>query len=84
MYFNTFYGDLDFAFRHKAPLVHLGQTSDHFKARLGSTPRGVFGFVRATNGLLNIAFRRFARHVFPKIEHPEARDVFKDQTGQEG
>jgi hypothetical protein len=80
LYFNAFYGDLDFAFRHGASKVHLGQTSDHFKARLGSTQRNVCGFVRATNGLLNIGFRRIAKHVFPKIEHPEDHDVFKEEA----
>jgi predicted N-acyltransferase len=78
LYFNLFYHDLDYAFRQGAKLVYLGQTSDDFKARLGSTQRRVYCFARATGGFLNVGFRRIARYVFPAVHHAHRHDVFKD------
>ena len=47
LYFNLFYQDLDQAFRAGATSVHLGQTSDDFKGRLGTSPEKRFFFARA-------------------------------------
>jgi predicted N-acyltransferase len=77
LYFNLFYHDLDYAWRQGTKLVYLGQTSDDFKARLGSTQRRVYCFARATVGLLNVGFRRIARRVFPAVHHAHTHEVFK-------
>jgi predicted N-acyltransferase len=79
LYFNLFYHDLDYAFRHGASVVHLGQTSDDFKARLGSTQRRVYCFARATGNLLNIGFRRIAQRVFLAVHHAHTHEVFKER-----
>jgi len=80
LYFNLFYHDLDYAFRHGAKLVYLGQTSDDFKARLGSTQRRVYCFTRATSNWLNVGFRRIAKRVFPAVYHAATHDVFKERA----
>ncbi len=82
LYFNLFYHDLDHAFRAGATLVHLGQTSDAFKSRLGTTPRKLHFFARAPSPVLNLALRAFAPAVFPKVPAVETHDVFARQINR--
>jgi hypothetical protein len=76
VYFNLYYHDLDRVFRRGCTCVHMGQTSDEFKTRLGAEPRELWFFVRATNGLVHAGLRRAARWVFPPVEHLPPRDIF--------
>jgi hypothetical protein len=76
LYFNLFYGDLDQAFRSGATSVHLGQTSDSFKSRLGSTAQPLHFFVRAQSTWLNAALRLLAPIIFPKTRPVRSQDVF--------
>src|SRR4051812_37035412 len=48
-YFNLHYRELDRAFRSGVTCVHLGQTSDDFKSRLGCSAHPLCFFVRAVN-----------------------------------
>jgi hypothetical protein len=81
LYFNLFYQDLDQAFRGGATSVHLGQTSDSFKSRLGATTQPLYFFVRARAAWLNAALRPLAPVVFPKAAQPVAHDVFGADRG---
>ena len=67
LYFNLFYNDLDQAFRSGATSVHMGQTSDSFKSRLGSTTQPLYFFVRARAAWMNAALRLFAPVAFPAV-----------------
>jgi predicted N-acyltransferase len=77
IYFNLFYHDLDYAFSSGAAEVHLGETSDRFKARLGTEMAPMFCYVKARNPVTHVIVKRFARHLFPR-QHVERQDVFKD------
>jgi hypothetical protein len=49
IYFNLSYHDLDYAFSIGATEVHLGETSDGFKSRLGTEMVPMYCYVRARN-----------------------------------
>jgi hypothetical protein len=81
LYFNLFYNDLDQAFRSGATSVHMGQTSDSFKSRLGSTAQPLYFFVRARAAWLNAALRLLAPVAFPKAPAAPSHDVFARDHG---
>jgi hypothetical protein len=76
LYFNLFYKDLDQAFRSGATSVHMGQTSDSFKSRLGSATQPLYFFVRARAPWMNAALRLFAPVAFPAVRPVRPQDVF--------
>lgn len=76
VYFNLFYHDLDYAFRSGARVVHLGETSDGFKSRLGTEPVGLHCYVRPRNVVVRMVVRRFAGRIFPE-QRLERHEVFK-------
>ena len=76
LYFNLFYNDLDQAFRSGATSVHMGQTSDSFKSRLGSSTQPLHFFVRARAPWMNVALRVFAPLAFPAVRPVRPQDVF--------
>jgi predicted N-acyltransferase len=78
LYFNLFYNDLDFAWRRGAKEVHLGQTSDHFKSRLGTQSEPMYLFVRPINPLVRWGLKTFSKWALPKVEPVEANQVFKE------
>jgi predicted N-acyltransferase len=77
VYFNLFYHDLDYAFSIGATEVHLGETSDDFKLRLGTEMVPMYCCVKARNPVVRVIVKRFARQLFPE-QHVGRRDVFKD------
>jgi len=77
LYFNLFYHDLDFAWRRGAKEVHLGQTSDHFKSRLGTKLEPMYLFIRPTNRLIRWGLKTFSKWALPKMEPVDANRVFK-------
>jgi predicted N-acyltransferase len=77
LYFNLFYRDLDFAWRRGAKVVHLGQTSDDFKSRLGSESEPMYLFIRPTNRAIRWAFKRLSRWALPRMEPVKPCHVFK-------
>jgi hypothetical protein len=74
---NLFYHDLDYAFSIGATEVHLGETSDDFKLRLGTEMVPMYCYVKARNPVVRVIVKRFARQLFPE-QHVGCRDVFKD------
>lgn len=77
VYFNLFYHDLDFAWRRGANEVHLGQTSDDFKSRLGSTAEPMYLFIRPNNRIIHLGLKTFSKWVLPRMEPVAAHEVFK-------
>jgi predicted N-acyltransferase len=77
LYFNLFYNDLDFAWRRGAKEIHLGQTSDHFKSRLGTQFEPMYLFVRPINPIIRWGLKTFSKWALPKMEPVEPHDVFK-------
>jgi predicted N-acyltransferase len=78
LYFNLFYHDLDFAWRRGATEVHLGQTSDHFKSRLGSKSEPMYLFIRPRNWLIRWGLKTFSKWALPRMEALEVNRVFKE------
>jgi hypothetical protein len=76
LYFNLFYNDLDQAFRSGATSIHLGQTSDSFKSRLGSSAQPLHFFVRGSAAWTNWGLRRMASLAFPELPRVRSQDVF--------
>ena len=76
IYFNLFYHDLDYAFSTEATEVHLGETSDGFKSRLGTEMVPMYCYVKARNPVVRAILKRLARQLFPQ-RNVERHDVFK-------
>jgi predicted N-acyltransferase len=76
VYFNLYYHDLDRIFRSGCTRVHLGQTSDEFKMRLGCQPRELSFYVRAVNPIVHAGLRRIAKWVFPPVTRAEPREIY--------
>jgi predicted N-acyltransferase len=77
LYFNLYYLDINQAMRRGATTLHLGQTSDEFKARLGCRQEPLWFKVRATNRMLHRLLSLFARFVFPPVFRVGERNVFR-------
>jgi predicted N-acyltransferase len=77
IYFNLFYHDLDYAFSSGTIEVHLGETSDGFKSRLGTEMVPMYCYVKARNPVVRAIVKRLARRLFPE-QHVERQDVFKE------
>lgn len=82
VYFNLYYHDLDRVFRCGCTCVHLGQTSDEFKTRLGCEPRELSFYVRASSSLVHAGLRRAARWVFPPVVRVAPRDIYLHPGGK--
>lgn len=78
LYFNLFYHDLDFAWQRGAREVHLGQTADDFKSRLGSTSEPVYLFIRPLNPVVRLGFKFFMKSILPKTEALDGYRIFKE------
>jgi predicted N-acyltransferase len=77
IYFNLFYHDLDYAFSIGTTEVHLGETSDGFKSRLGTERVPMYCYVKARNPVVQAIVKRLARQLFPE-QHVERQNVFKE------
>src|ERR1700730_508879 len=76
IYFNLFYHDLDYAFSIGTTEVHLGETSDGFKSRLGTETVPMYCYVKARNPVVQAIVKRLARQLFPE-QRVERQNVFK-------
>lgn len=78
LYFNLMASDLDAAFQTEAREIHMGQTADVFKSRLGCRPQARYACVKTVPFWLALPFRATARWVFPPPPPAPARDLFRD------
>lgn len=78
LYFNLFYHDMDRAFRDGVTSMHLGQTSDDFKSRLGTRAEALWFFAKSPSAFLNRIFHRIAPLIFPKLAAVDTNDVFNE------
>lgn len=77
VYFNLCYQVLDDAFRQGVRDVDLGQTSDEFKARLGSIATPLWFFVRGTGPFTHVGLQVSRRFTFPRPKPVVLHHVFK-------
>ncbi len=76
LYFNLFYNDMDRAFRDGVTSMHLGQTSDGFKSRLGTRAQALWFFAKSPSAFINRILHQVAPLMFPKVSAVERNDVF--------
>lgn len=76
LFFNLFYHDLDHAFRAGSTSLHLGQTSDYFKSRLGTQTKKLYFYANTAPAALNRILRLFSGIIFPKVDEVQSHDVF--------
>lgn len=76
LYFNLMYQQLDHALRQRPRDIHVGQTADTFKSRLGCYQQPLYFYVKGKSLFTRITLRPFARVAFPPPERPESRDLF--------
>jgi hypothetical protein len=80
LFFNLQYQDLDRALRSGVRAIHMGQTADAFKVRLGAAPKALFCLARAVNPVLNWGFHKAKPLVFPPVPNVPARNAFKSES----
>ena len=80
VYFNLHYFDLKRAFAAGGSRIHLGQTSDEFKSRLGCSVQPLSFYVCAVNPLIHWGLRKFSRLAFPPVEPPKLLNVFRAES----
>jgi hypothetical protein len=76
LYFNLFYTDMDQAFSAGATSLHLGQTSDDFKSRLGTKTERLHFYVHARSRAFHALLRMVSPLAFPKVKPVRPHDVF--------
>ena len=76
LYFNLFYEEMENWFEDDLPHVHMGQTSDEFKSRLGCTAIPLFCYVKA-RGLLRPIVNASINSLFPPPKPWQPRNIYK-------
>jgi predicted N-acyltransferase len=82
LYFNLCYQDIDYALRRGLTQIHLGQTSDEFKARIGCRQQPLWFRVRATNPVVHWALRALSKWVFPPVQRVPEHQVLKSPAAK--
>jgi len=77
LYFNLFYHDLNYAWQRGASAIHLGQTADDFKSRLGSKSEPMYALIRSNNRMLQMGLKTFSKWALPEMKSVAAHHVFK-------
>jgi predicted N-acyltransferase len=76
LYFNLMFHDADYALRAGAKSIHVGQTADDFKSRMGCFARPRCFYVRGRGNLLPRILRAAAPRLFPPVPLPPPRNLF--------
>jgi hypothetical protein len=77
LYFNLMFQDMDFALRSGVRSLHVGQTADEFKSRMGCYTRPRYFYVK-TRYPLGASLLRAARPwLFPPVPPAPERNLFK-------
>jgi len=77
LYFNFIYHAFDLAFQCGGEIIHVGQTADAFKSRLGCTGKARYLYARGTGPIFSWQLRRNAGLLFPPRQPLPSADVFK-------
>lgn len=78
LYFNLLYEDLDYALRQKVNSLHVGQTANEFKSRVGCSLEPRFFYVKSRDPLLHFLVRVGSRYLFPPAPPITERNLFRD------
>ncbi len=66
LYYNLIYNSLEQAFQLSPELIQIGQTTDDFKARLGTYTEPLYIYIKSKNIVLSIILRLFRNALFPQ------------------
>jgi predicted N-acyltransferase len=77
LYFNIMYAELDRAMRPGVKLVHMGQTADTFKGRLGCRQDGRFVYVKGRSAVTSRILAAAAGVLFPAPGRPPRYNLFR-------
>src|SRR6185437_12860043 len=80
LYFNLLYEDLDYALRQNVRGIHVGQTADEFKSRVGCYLEPRFFYVKARDSHVQSLLRAGQAYLFPAAPPIRERNVFRDDT----
>jgi predicted N-acyltransferase len=80
LYFNLMFHDLDFALRSGVRVLHVGQTADDFKSRMGCYGRPRYFYVKVRDPLGASLLRTARRWLFPPVAPARERNLFNHHT----
>lgn len=78
LYFNLMYEDIDYALRQNVRSLHVGQTANEFKSRVGCYLEPRFFYVKARDGGFQYLLRAARRHLFPAAPPIRPRNLFRE------
>ncbi len=81
LYFNLMYEDLDYALRQKVQAIHVGQTANDFKSRMGCFLEPRCFYVKARLSALQPLLRAGSPHLFPPTSPIPERNLFREVPG---
>jgi len=81
LYFNLMCEDLDYALRQNVRSIHVGQTADEFKSRMGCSLEPRFFYVKARDRLLQTLVRAASPYLFPAAPPIRDRNLFRSEIG---
>jgi predicted N-acyltransferase len=78
LYFNLMYEDLDYALRQNARSLHVGQTANEFKSRMGCYLEPRFFYVKSRDPVLQFLVRTGSLYLFPPAPPITERNLFRE------
>jgi predicted N-acyltransferase len=81
LYFNLMYEDLDYALRQKMKFIHVGQTANDFKSRMGCFLEPRSFYIKARLSLLQPVLRASCPYLFPPAPPIHERNLFRETNG---
>jgi predicted N-acyltransferase len=78
VYFNLLYKDSDFALRHGAKTINVGQAAYDFKSRMGCFTRPRAFFVKIRGPFMASLLRKVGPLLFPPSPTPPVRNLFHE------
>jgi predicted N-acyltransferase len=78
LYFNLMYEDLDYALRQNVRSIHVGQTANDFKSRVGCYLEPRFIYVKALGPGLQSLVRAGSPYLLPPAPPIEERNLFRE------
>ena len=78
LYFNLMYEDLDYALRQRVQSIHVGQTANDFKSRMGCFLEPRCFYVKAQLSALQPLLRAGGAHLFPPASPLPERNLFRE------
>ena len=77
LYFNLLYEDIDYALRQNVRSLHVGQTANEFKSRVGCYLEPRFFYVKARDPGIQFLVRAGSPYLFPPAPPIVERNLFR-------